>query len=187
MSSPTQAVVAAPVVDTEGLRRLYYGRFAFALVWAGLLAVTATTLAPVSVALLVIYPLFDVAAAAYDARSSGASRPRGLLSLNMALSLIAAIAVAVAASSGIPDVLRVWGAWAITSGLVQLAVALTRRRLGGQVPLILSGAISTVAGSSFILMAAGSDASLTGLAGYATLGGVFFLASAIRLHRLARQ
>ena len=101
----------------------------------------------------------------------------------MALGLLTAIALAVGVSSGIPSVLRVWGAWAITAGIVQLIVAVQRRRLGGQWAMILSGAISTIAGASFILMAAGPKASLTSLAGYATLGGIFFLISAIRLHR----
>lgn len=122
-------------------------------------------------------------AAVVDFRSSAAARPRGPLYLNMALSLLTAIALSVAASSGIPDVLRVWGAWAITTGVVQLVLAVQRRRLGGQVPMILSGAISTVAGTGFWLMASGEDASLTGLAGYATLGGIFFLVSALRLRR----
>ena len=78
------------------------------------------------------YPLFDVAAAVIDFRSSGATRPRRPLYLNMALSLLTAIALAVAVSSGIPSVLRVWGAWAITAGIVQLIVAIRRYRLGGQ-------------------------------------------------------
>ena len=176
--APTEATSS-----TAGLRRLYVVRFAFAIVWAGLLAATASSLTAVSVALLVLYPLFDVAAAAYDVRSSGATRPRGPLLLNMAVSLLAALALGVAVSSGIPDVLRVWGAWAIAAGVVQLVVAVQRRRVGGQTPLILSGGISTLAGASFVVMAAGSEPSLTSLAGYATLGGVFFLVSALRLGR----
>jgi uncharacterized membrane protein HdeD (DUF308 family) len=173
-------------VDTDtttstaaGLKRLYYVRFGFALVWAALLALTASTLNPASVALLVIYPLFDVAAAVVDFRSSG----RTLLYLNMALSLLAAIGLAVAAASGIPAVLRVWGAWAITAGIVQLIVAMLRHRLGGQWAMILSGGISVLAGTSFLLMAAGPNASVKSIAGYATLGGIFFLISAIRLRR----
>jgi uncharacterized membrane protein HdeD (DUF308 family) len=142
---------------------LYYVRFAFAIGWAGLLAVTASTLAPVSVGLLVMYPLFDLAAAVFDFRSTGATPPRRLLYLNMALSLLTAIALAVAVASGIPSVLRVWGAWAITAGIVQLIVAIQRHRLGGQRALILSGVISAIAGASFIVMASGPKASLTGV------------------------
>ena len=165
----------------ESLRRLYFVRFGFALVWAGLLFATASSLGPVSLALLVLYPLFDVVAAVLDARSAKAGKPIAALYVNVAVSLLAAAGLAVAASSGIPGVLRVWGGWAILAGLVQLVVGLTRRGLGGQWPMILSGAISVVAGTSFVLQATMDGASLTALAGYATLGGIFFLVSALRL------
>ncbi|TQL66201.1 hypothetical protein FB381_0050 [Nocardioides albertanoniae] len=176
-----------PTTSTSGLPKLYFVRFGFAVAWAVLVALTASTLNPASVALLVIYPLFDVAAAVVDFRTSGATGPRALLYVNMALSLLTAIGVAVAAASGIPDILRVWGAWAITAGLVQLIVAVRRYRLGGQWAMILSGGISTLAGSSFIVMAAGPRPSVTGLAGYATLGGIFFLISALRLRQRASK
>lgn len=173
--------------STKGLRNLYYVRFGFAIVWAGLLAFTASALSPVSVALLVIYPLFDVVAAVIDFRSSGAARPRGPLYVNIALSLVTTIGLAVAVTSGIPSVLRVWGAWAITAGIVQLILAILRYRLGGQWAMILSGGISAVAGATFIVQAGEVNASLTAVAGYATLGGIFFLISAIRLHRRAAE
>jgi uncharacterized membrane protein HdeD (DUF308 family) len=164
------------------LRRLYFVRFGFAVVWAALLALTASDLGVVAGVLLVLYPLFDVAAAVVDARSS---RARELV-LNIVVSSLAAIGLAFAATSGIPAALRVWGAWAILAGVVQLVVALRRRRVGGQWAMILSGGISTVAGASFIAMAGQDDPSLTTLAGYAVLGGVFFLISAIRLGRAGR-
>jgi uncharacterized membrane protein HdeD (DUF308 family) len=115
-----------------------------------------------NVTLLVLYPVVDAAAAAVDLRSSRSGRHRRLLVLTMALSLLAAGGLALAAASGKPDVLRVWGAWAVTAGLVQLVVASSRRRLGGQWPLVLSGAISALAGAGFVLAAGGTDPSLTG-------------------------
>ncbi|MGV9364041.1 hypothetical protein [Amycolatopsis sp. NPDC003731] len=175
----TDTVPAADVA--QALRRLYFVRFAFALVWAGLLFTTAKALGPVSIALLVLYPLFDVVAAVLDARSAKAGKPITALYVNVAISLLAAAGLALAASSGIPGVLRLWGSWAIVAGLVQLVVGAARRGLGGQWPMILSGAISVVAGTSFILQATMEGASLTALAGYATLGGIFFLVSALRL------
>lgn len=179
--------VAATVSATTGLRNLYYVRFGFAVVWAGLLIATASTLNPASIVLLLIYPLFDVTAAVTDFRTAGATRPRAPLYINMALSLLTAIGLALAVTSGIPSVLRVWGAWAIAAGIVQLIVAILRYQLGGQWAMILSGGISTVAGSSFILQASEPNASVTQVAGYATLGGIFFLISAIRLHRRAAK
>jgi uncharacterized membrane protein HdeD (DUF308 family) len=184
-SAPTAAAESAR--STKSLRTLYYVRFGFAVVWAGLVALTASALTPISIGLLVLYPVFDVAAAVIDFRSSGATRPRAPLYLTMALSLITAVGLAVAVTSGIPSVLRVWGAWAITAGIVQLIVAILRYRLGGQWAMILSGGISALAGTTFILQAGGANASLSTLAGYATIGGVFFLISAIRLHRRAAR
>lgn len=169
------------------LRNLYVARFGFALVWAVLLFLTAPVSQPVSVALLVIYPLFDVAAAIVDLRTSTTARPATALYVNLALSLLTAAGLAVAASSGVPAELRVWGAWAITAGIVQLIVAVGRRGLGGQWAMILSGGISTVAGTAFILQAGTPAAPLTNLAGYAIAGGVFFLISALRLHRTAKS
>lgn len=171
----------------SSLRRLYFVRFAFALIWAALMIVMMSRLNPLSVALLVLYPVFDVAAAVVDARSAKGTKPFIGLYVNMAISLLAGASLALAASSSIPGILRVWGIWAIVSGLTQLTVALVRRKLGGQWPMIISGAISTVAGASFIVQAAQPNASITALGGYAALGGIFFLISAIRLGRATKK
>ncbi|TDD45728.1 hypothetical protein E1263_38085 [Kribbella antibiotica] len=172
--------IDTPLTIAPVLRRLYFGRFGFAIVWAVLVFTTKAQLGPAGVALLVLYPLVDVAAAVIDSRSSG--RNRGLY-LNIAISLAAAVGIAIAGASGVPAVLRVWGAWAVLSGLVQLIVGAGRRRLGGQWPMIVSGGISVLAGLSFIVGASAADPSLTNIAGYAVLGGIFFLVSAIRLGR----
>ena len=108
------------------------------------------------------------------------------LYVNMGISLLAAAGVGIAASAGIPGILRVWGIWAIISGIIQLVVGVSRRKMGGQWPMILSGAISTLAGTSFILQAARPGASLGTVAGYAVLGGIFFLVSALRLGRTVK-
>ncbi|MBO0609277.1 hypothetical protein [Myceligenerans salitolerans] len=182
------AIAEASATDTaKALRHLYLVRFGFAVVWAILVLAVATGLGPATVALLVLYPLFDVAAAVVDFRTSGSSRPAAALYLNMALSLLAAVGLGLAATSGVPMVLRVWGAWAIAAGVVQLVVAINRRGLGGQWAMILSGGLSTFAGTSFILMAGGPNATLTAVAGYATLGGIFFLVSALRLRHAAKK
>ncbi|MEV6643826.1 hypothetical protein [Amycolatopsis sp. NPDC051371] len=169
------------------LRRLYFVRFAFAIVWAVLLFVTSKSqVGPIGVALVVLYPLFDVAAAVVDARSSRATGSARGLYVNIAISLLAAIGIAIASASGVPGVLRVWGAWAIVAGLVQLIVAVSRRKMGGQWPMILSGGISVLAGANFVIGASAANPSLSTVAGYAVLGGVFFLVSAIRLGRAAK-
>lgn len=177
----TMTTAPAPAPAAPALRRLYFVRFGFALIWAVVLFLTASSIGPVSATLLVIYPLFDMGAAIVDARSSRASRVAQGLYVNVAISVIAAGGLVFAVTSGIPAVLRVWGAWAVVSGIVQLMVALRRRDLGGQWAMIASGTISTVAGISFFLQAAAAHPSLRNLAGYALLGGVFFLVSALRL------
>ncbi|MER6192349.1 hypothetical protein [Streptomyces cyaneofuscatus] len=177
-------VGTAPTSVPTALRKLYFLRFGFAAVWAALLFATDDTLGALTVTLLVIYPLFDVACAVIDLRSARANvRPARGLYVNIALSTLTGIGLAVAATSGVPAVLRVWGAWAITAGVVQLLVGAARRHLGGQWAMIASGAISTLAGASFLAQAGTDDASLTNLAGYAFIGGVFFLVSALRLGR----
>lgn len=178
----TTATVPVATGTTAVLQRLYFVRFGFALVWAALLFATASGIGALSATLLVLYPLFDVAAAVVDARSSGAAgATRHGLHVNTALSALAALGLAVALGSGVPGVLRVWGVWAVVAGLVQLAVALRRRALGGQWAMIASGSVSVLAGVMFVRMAASGGASLANVAGYALLGGVFFLVSALRL------
>ncbi|MFI6253421.1 hypothetical protein [Streptomyces sp. NPDC051016] len=174
---------AEPVGATPALRRLYVIRFVFAVAWAALLLVSGSELTVAARLLLFLYPAFDVAAAVVDARSARAAGPARALYANMAVSALAAVGVAVAGASGIADVLRVWGAWAVASGLVQLLVGVARRPMGGQWAMIVSGGISVLAGASFIRSASQDAPSLTALAGYATLGGIFFLASAFRLSR----
>ena len=178
---------SSAVATATSLRNLYFVRFGFAILWAVGMYAVGKSLGPVTIGLLVLYPLFDVAAAVVDFRSSKTARPTVGLYFNMALSLLAAVGLAVAVTSGIPAVLRVWGVWAVTAGIVQLIVAIRRYKLGGQWAMILSGGISVLAGSNFYLSAGTPKGVLTQVAGYAVLGGVFFLASALRLHRVAKQ
>ena len=178
----TTATVTAAGDTTMVLRRLYFARSGFALVWAVLVFATASSIGALTATLLVLYPLFDVAAAVVDARSSrtGGAAAKGL-HVNIALSTLAAVGLVIALGSGVAGVLRVWGVWAVVAGLVQLVVALRRRALGGQWAMITSGSISVLAGVMFVLMAASAGASVANVAGYALLGGVFFLVSALRL------
>ncbi|MEU0526070.1 hypothetical protein [Streptomyces niveus] len=178
---------AEHVGATTALRRLYVTRFVFAAAWAALLAVSGSDLTAGAKVLLFVYPAFDVGAAVVDARSAHSGGPAKGLYANIAVSSLAAVGVAVAGTSGVADVLRVWGAWAILSGLVQLLVGVGRRPMGGQWAMIASGGISVLAGATFIRSASQDDPSLTALAGYAALGGIFFLVSAMRLSRSSRS
>lgn len=187
---------AAPTtfLSTVTTRRLYLIRGVIALVWAGLLVVAVSSggsLTPeqaipaFAIALLISYPLIDVIASLIDAGSSrhGACRNAAVQFINAAISAVAAAAIAIAASHGADAILLVFGAWALLTGLIQLILAIVRRRGGtpGQLPMILSGSISSLAGVGFLLMAGKSELNLINLAAYATAGAIFFLASAWRL------
>lgn len=190
----TTASATAPAGPTSTLRPLYLARFVFAVVWAILLFLAASSITAVTAVLLVLYPLVDVAAAVVDARSSRGGGLDGSvhgtvtgLSVKVAISALAAVGLAVALTSGLPAVLRVWGVWAVLAGVLQLVVAVRRRSVGGQWAMIASGAISVLAGVSFVVLASRGGGSLVGVAGYALLGGIFFLISALRLGRAARR
>lgn len=175
--------VAAPASTASTLRRLYVVRFGFQLVWAGLVFGLGSGIGVASALLVVLYPVFDVVAAVVEARSSRTSGSATGPYVTIAISSLTAIGLAVAVTSGIPAVLRVWGVWAVVAGIVQLVVAVGRRRMGGQWAMILSGGISVLAGTSFVLQSSTGGATLTTVAGYALLGAVFFLVSALRLGR----
>ncbi|MFI1990927.1 hypothetical protein [Actinoplanes sp. NPDC020271] len=182
----TTAASPGIAATASALRRLYFVRFAFAIVWAVVATTTAKEIDPLTVTLFVLYPLFDVGAAVYDLRSSRTTNSPALLSVNIAVSLLTAVGLGAAATSGIPAMLRVWGAWAVLAGLVQLIVAIPRRKMGGQWPMIVSGGISVLAGGSFIAGASADNPALTNAAGYAVPGAVFFLIAALRLGRAAK-
>jgi uncharacterized membrane protein HdeD (DUF308 family) len=179
---------------TVPIQRLYAWRALAALVWAGLLGVAlavADSLSPDQslpvpvAALLAVYPVIDLVATFVEGRTQRhdnrtASVPQ---LVNAAISAVAAVAIAVAASHGTDAVLRVFGVWAIVTGLIQLGLAVVRQRRGttGQLPMILAGGISTLAGGAFAQTAGQDDPALVNLAGYAVLGAIFFLLSARRL------
>jgi uncharacterized membrane protein HdeD (DUF308 family) len=179
-----------PLSSTFGraLRSLYLVRFGFAVVWAVLLFLAAGTTGPVLTILLVVYPLFDAAAVAWQLRAAPASQgPKASEWVNVAVSIAVAIALGVASTVSNAAVLAVWGVWAIGAGIPQLVTAIRNRRSGGQVAQMLSGGISVLAGGAFLAQGLGGAGAIAGVGGYATLGAVFFLVSAIRLHVVLRK
>ncbi|MEV0718708.1 hypothetical protein [Asanoa sp. NPDC050611] len=184
----TVTAPASPTTTAAALRRLYFARFAFAILWAAVTFAIADEINPLVTTLFVIYPLVDAAAAAIDLRSSRTTGSPTLLYVNIVVSMLAAVGLAIAGGgASIPAVLRVWGAWAVVAGLVQLIVAVARRGLGGQWPMIISGGLSVLAGGSFVAAASADDPALTNAIGYAIPGAIFFLIAAIRLGRAAKS
>jgi uncharacterized membrane protein HdeD (DUF308 family) len=187
-SSATTSTSASTSTFGASLRRLYIIRFAFAVIWAGLVFATATTAGPVLTVLLVVYPLFDAGAVLWQLRANPDSqRSKAAEWVNIVVSVIVAIALGVASTISIAAALAVWGAWAIGAGIPQLIAAIRNRRSGGQVPQMLSGGISVFAGSGFLFQGLQGADNIAGVAGYATLGAIFFLVSAIRLSMILRN
>lgn len=189
----TDHAVAAPTIS---IHRLYAVRAAAAVVWAGILGIalavsdslTAADALPVFLAaVLVAYPVIDVVATFVEGRTQRHDAPSSAVPqlVNAAISAVTAVAVAVAAGHGTDAVLRVFGVWAIVSGLIQLVLAIVRQRRGivGQLPMILAGGISTLVGAGFVQTASQDEPKLVNLAGYAVVGAIFFLISARRLSK----
>lgn len=187
-SSATTSTSASTSTFGASLRRLYFIRFAFAVIWAGLVFATATTAGPVLTVLLVVYPLFDAGAVLWQLRANPDSqRSKAAEWVNIVVSVVVAIALGVASTISIAAALAVWGAWAVGAGIPQLIAAIRNRRSGGQVPQMLSGGISVFAGSGFLFQGLQGADNIAGVAGYATLGAIFFLVSAIRLSMILRN
>jgi uncharacterized membrane protein HdeD (DUF308 family) len=163
---------------SASLRRLYFVRFAFALVWVAVVFAIGDTAGPLLTTLLVIYPLFDALAVLWQPDKTRAKTAEWV---NVVVSVAIAIALGISSSLSISAAVAVWGAWAIVAGVPQLIAAIRNRRNGGQVPQMLSGGISVFAGLGFLYQGVQGSAMVTGAAGYAALGAVFFLVSAIRL------
>ena len=165
--------------DPSWLRKLYLARAVFSLTWV----VLAFTLAPRSMALLgaliVLYPAWDALANVVDARQSGGLAANLPQAANAVVSAATTLAMAVAVGQGMPAIFQVFGVWALLAGLLQLGTALRRwKHLGAQWPMVLSGAQSAAAGIVIFRQASSPSPTFDHLAGYATVGAVYFLVSA---------
>jgi uncharacterized membrane protein HdeD (DUF308 family) len=165
----------------QWLKTYYLTRAGFAILWV-LAAVKAAPHSAAAAILLVAYPLWDALANLVDAQRSGGfanNRPQ-------ALNVVVSLAVAAAVGLQLDDmhyVLAVFGAWAILSGLLQLAAGMRRwKAFGAQWAMILSGAQSALAGAVFIFQAgAAAEPTVATIAGYAGFGAFYFLLSGLRL------
>jgi uncharacterized membrane protein HdeD (DUF308 family) len=176
-AADTQAVETA-----RSLRKLYFTRAAFSVIWVVLVALFAKTSLGTASILLIIYPAWDVVGTFLDIRANRNSPSKTPQYVNAVISGITTVAVGIALQQGVPEALIVFGAWAIGTGLMQLILGLRRRRfLGGQWPMIISGGQSILGGTSFILLAHDPTKGISSLAGYAAFGAFYYLLAAFRL------
>jgi uncharacterized membrane protein HdeD (DUF308 family) len=169
-------------------RRIAQVRAVLALVWAAALVIAVGDEVPsthsdvpfAAAALLASYPAIDVAASIAGALATDASARR--LRINAAISALAIIAIGVTAFGvDAGATLAAFGAWAAVSGAIQLAVAVhVRRTEGRQLPMIVSGGLSTIAGLGFVASSGMDDADLARVGGYMALGALLYLLWAYR-------
>jgi uncharacterized membrane protein HdeD (DUF308 family) len=165
---------------------LYLVRGLVALAWAAGFAAVSDSLTAGTGAFLVAYPGIDLVASLIDARDQ-TGPARALLRFDAAVSAVAAVGLGLAATGDVADVLAVFGAWAVVTGVAQVVVARRRRaELGNQWPMLLAGGLSALVGLVYVGQALGDDPKLGVLAVYATGGGVWFVLQSLLLMRRRR-
>jgi hypothetical protein len=171
------------VREERWLKHYYFIRTAFSAIWVAL-AFSIGQHSPVGAAvLLVVYPAWDALANYVDMSRSGGMAENRTQATNVLISVLTAVAVIVAWTVNMNGVLGVFGVWAILAGLLQLGTAARRwKRFGAQWAMILSGGQSALAGAFFIVQAhAPMPTAIAKVAGYAAVGAVYFLVSALLL------
>ena len=174
--------------SSRWLNRYYYLRAIVAALWVA----AAFTLGrdPTAAAILLVgYPAWDAAANWIDARESGGLSRNPTQGFNVLVSIVTAIAVAVALGRGMNAVFAVFGIWAGLAGILQLATGVRRwKAFGAQWAMVLSGAQSAAAGVFFVVQAlGGAEPGIDRFAPYAAFGAFYFLVSALLLTRAARR
>ncbi|WP_077000532.1 DUF308 domain-containing protein [Variovorax sp. KK3] len=168
---------------TEWLKRYYVVRAAFSIAWVAAALTLGRAMPGIAALLLVIYPAWDALANAVDGRRNGGFQNALTQALNVAVSGMATVAVAIALGNSMHAVLGVFGVWAILAGVFQLATGVRRWTThGAQWAMILSGAQSALAGAFFITRAKGFQVpTIADISPYAAFGAFYFLVSALSL------
>jgi len=173
----------APLSQEEWLSRYYLIRAAFSAMWVAAAITVGQQSWTLGVILLVAYPAWDALANYVDASHSGGLSRNPTQMFNVIVSAATALAVTYALTVSMNWVLAVFGVWAILSGLLQLGTAVRRwKSYGAQWAMVLSGGQSALAGTIFIVQAQSPTVpSITGIAGYAAIGALYFAVSGIWL------
>jgi uncharacterized membrane protein HdeD (DUF308 family) len=170
--------------NSDWLKRYYVCRVLFSALWVALALTIGKAHPPLGIGLIVAYPAWDSLANYFDAKRNGGLRANPTQLLNVVVSAIVTLAVAVASARDFHLVIAIIGVWAALSGILQLSTAVRRwRGSGAQWPMILSGAQSALAGVFFVTQAANGAASLSvaDVAPYAAFGAAYFAVSAVIL------
>lgn len=179
----SEALPSTISTQERWLKQYYFLRALVSAAWVAA-AFTVGRQSPAAAAvLLVAYPAWDAVANVLDASRSGGLASNPTQKLNVWVSGATTLAVLAALQASMNAVLAVFGAWAIGAGLLQLGTAVRRWKThGAQWAMVLSGAQSALAGGFFIFQATTPMVpSIANVAGYAAVGAVYFLVSAVWL------
>ncbi|WP_337022520.1 MULTISPECIES: DUF308 domain-containing protein [unclassified Pantoea] len=169
--------------ENKWLNKYYYIRAVGSMVWIALAVLIGRNIPVVGALLLVLYPAWDALANYIDAQRSGGLGENPPQKFNLIVSIIVTAAIIWSLSVGMSVTIKVFGIWAIFSGILQLSASVRRwKTSNGQWSMILSGAQSALAGV-FMFKQASSGMSLdvTTVVPYAAFGVFYFLISAISL------
>jgi uncharacterized membrane protein HdeD (DUF308 family) len=188
-STQSNAAIDGQTVETaKALRKLYFTRTGFSVLWVILVVLFAKTSVEFGAILLIIYPAWDVAGTLLDIRANQGSASKMPQYVNVVISSVTTVAVAIALQKGVPEALIVFGAWAIGTGLIQLILGLRRNKfLGGQWPMIISGSQSVIGGTFTIILAHNPSKGIPGLSTYVAFGAFYYLLAAIRLSKTVKK
>lgn len=176
------------VQTATALRKLYFTRVIFSLLWIILVVTLGKTNSALAMFLFVLYPAWDAVATYIDFKANPPAANKTPQYVNIVISILTAIAVFIALQSGIPQTLMVFGAWASLTGLIQLILGLRRRKqFEGQWPMMLSGGQSMLAGGFIIATAQAPNQGIASLAGYSAFGAFYFALAAIRLGKTIKS
>ena len=191
MNTLNRTIGTLPNEATEtakSLRKLYFIRVAFSLIWITLVVTVGKTNSTLETVLFVLYPIWDILATFVDINANPATSNKVPQYVNVAIGTLTTIAVIIALQTGIPSALIVFGVWASLTGLIQFILGLRRRKMfEGQWPMILSGAQSLIAGGLIISRAHMPNYGIASLAGYSAFGAFYFVLAAIRLGKTIKN
>lgn len=181
--------ISSQAVDiATALRKLYFTRVLFSIIWIALVITVAKTNDTLATILFIIYPAWDVLATLFDVKANPPTANKSPQYVNIGIGILTTIAVIIALQRGIPEALMVFGVWAILTGLIQLILGIRRRKhFEGQWPMIISGAQSMLAGGFIIATAHNPNQGVASLAGYAAFGAFYFALAALRLGNTIRN
>jgi hypothetical protein len=179
----SEALPSTNATQERWLKQYYFLRALVSAAWVASAFTVGRQSSAAAAVLLVAYPAWDAVANILDASRSGGLAANPTQRLNVWVSGATTLGVLAALQWSMNAVLAVFGAWAIGAGLLQLATAVRRwKTQGAQWAMVLSGAQSALAGGFFMFQASTPMVpSIANVAGYAAVGAVYFLVSAVWL------